>query len=105
MGSGWAVLLWEPLSARLLTAQIHDHQSHAIQGSVPLLVLDAWEHAYYAQYANEKKKFFDAVWNVWNWDDVARRFAEAQSATLVLASASDASRAERPTRQQPAGRA
>jgi Fe-Mn family superoxide dismutase len=105
MGSGWAVLLWEPLSARLLTAQIHDHQSHTIQGSVPLLVLDAWEHAYYAQYANEKKKFFEAVWNVWNWDDVARRFAEAQSATLSLASATDTSRAKGSTRQQPAGRA
>src|SRR5689334_20987745 len=50
MGSGWAALMWDPLSKRLLTAQIHDHQSEIPQGSVPILVLDAWEHAFYLQY-------------------------------------------------------
>ena len=58
--------------------QIHDHQSQTIQGSTPLLVLDAWEHAYYLQYQNEKAKFFEAVWNVWNWEDVAARYASAR---------------------------
>ena len=84
MGSGWAALVWDPLSARLLTVQIHDHQSETIQGSIPLLVLDAWEHAYYLQYQNEKAKFFDAVWNVWNWNDVARRFEEVRQHKLAL---------------------
>jgi Fe-Mn family superoxide dismutase len=107
MGSGWAALVWEPLSARLVTAQFHDHESKAIQGSVPLLVLDAWEHAYYAQYANEKAKFFEAVWNVWNWDDVAKRFAEAQRSNLLLTGVTDApaAKGKRPPREQPAGRA
>jgi superoxide dismutase len=40
----------------------------------PLLVLDAWEHAFYLQYQNRKAEFFDAVWNLWNWDDVTARF-------------------------------
>lgn len=107
MGSGWAALVWDPLSARLMTAQFHDHESKAIQGSVPLLVLDAWEHAYYAQYANEKTKFFEAVWNVWNWEDVARRFAEAQRTSLLLNGVTDATPASkrRPAREHPAGRA
>ena len=42
------------------------------RAGVPLLVIDAWEHAYYLQYKTEKTKFFEAVWNLWNWDDVAR---------------------------------
>jgi Fe-Mn family superoxide dismutase len=67
-----------------LTVQIHDHQSHTVQGAVPLLVIDAWEHAWYLQYLNEKVKFFDAIWNVLNWKDVAQRFEHAQSANLVL---------------------
>ncbi len=78
MGSGWGALVWEPEAERLVTVQIHDHQSQTIQGSTPLLVLDAWEHAYYLQYQNEKAKFFEAVWNVWNWEDVAARYASAR---------------------------
>jgi superoxide dismutase, Fe-Mn family len=109
MGSGWAALTWDPLAARLLVAQFHDHESNTIQGSLPLLVLDAWEHAYYAQYANEKVKFFEAVWNVWNWEDVAKRFAEAQRSTLLLTGVADAAppgkRSNRSPREQPAGRA
>src|SRR5689334_18175081 len=45
MGSGWAALAWDPVAKRLITTQIHDHQSETAQGSVPLLVVDAWEHA------------------------------------------------------------
>jgi superoxide dismutase, Fe-Mn family len=90
MGSGWSALMWDTLSARLLTVQIHDHQSQTIQGAVPLLVLDAWEHAYYLQYENEKAKFFDAIWNVWNWDDIAPRLAQAKKLDLGLVKATDA---------------
>jgi superoxide dismutase, Fe-Mn family len=84
MGSGWAALVWEPLGRRLATVQIHDHQSEVTQGGTPLLVLDAWEHAYYLQYHNEKAKYFEAVWNVWNWDDVARRLEAAQPVDLAI---------------------
>jgi Fe-Mn family superoxide dismutase len=84
MGSGWAVLVFDPVSRRLGTTQIHDHQSEITQGGIPLLVLDAWEHAYYLQYRNEKKKFFDAVWNVWNWADVAARYLLVERFDLAL---------------------
>jgi len=85
MGSGWAALVWEPVSKRLAAVQLHDHQSETVQGAVPLMVLDAWEHAYYLQYFNEKAKFFEASWNLWNWDDIAERFGAAQSTDLRLA--------------------
>lgn len=78
MGSGWSALVWEPLGERLLVTQIYDHQSNLAQAGTPLLVLDAWEHAFYLQYQNRKTEFFDAVWNVWNWDDVAQRFKRAR---------------------------
>jgi Fe-Mn family superoxide dismutase len=84
MGSGWAALVWEPLGARLLVTQIYDHQSNLNQSSVPLLVLDAWEHAYYLQYQNRKEEYFEAVWNVWDWSDVAQRFQAAKALDLHL---------------------
>ena len=83
-GSGWAMLVWEPASQRLGTTQVHDHQSQVTQGSVPLLVLDAWEHAYYLQYKNEKSRYFEAIWNLWNWENVAQRYAAARQLNLVI---------------------
>ena len=78
-GSGWALASWEPVAGRIQIQQVHDHQGNHGQGTVPLLAIDAWEHAYYLQYQNEKAKFFEAIWNVVNWDDVARRFGAARS--------------------------
>jgi Fe-Mn family superoxide dismutase len=79
MGSGWAALVWEPLGERLVISQIYDHQSNLAQAGTPLLVLDAWEHAYYLQYENRKTDFFEKVWAVWDWEDVGSRFKQAQS--------------------------
>jgi Fe-Mn family superoxide dismutase len=84
MGSGWAALTWEPVSQRLVTTQLQDHQSQTTQGGIPLLVLDAWEHAFYLQYGPDKKNFFEAVWNIWNWQDVAARFQAVRSVDLGL---------------------
>ena len=78
MGSGWAALIYEPLAGRLLTCQIYDHQSNLTQGGIALMVIDAWEHAYYLQYRNQKAAFFKAVWNLWNWNDVAARYQAAR---------------------------
>src|SRR5262249_10772113 len=89
MGSGWAALVWDPVLRRLGTSQIHDHQSEVTQGGLPLLVLDAWEHAYYLQYQTEKKRHFDAIWNLWTWSDVARRCEAAHSVDLRVEQASD----------------
>ena len=89
MGSGWGGLVWEPLAGKLLTTQIYDHQSNLAQGGVPILVLDAWEHAYYLQYQNKKTDFFAAIWSVWNWEDVAERFAAVRSLDVAIAGATE----------------
>jgi Fe-Mn family superoxide dismutase len=87
MGSGWATLAWDPIGKRLLTTQIHDHQNETTQGGVPILVLDAWEHAYYLQYGPDKKAFFEVVWKLWNWKDVAERFGTVRNLDLSIRSA------------------
>jgi superoxide dismutase, Fe-Mn family len=84
MGSGWAALIWEPLGGRLLTTQIYDHQSNLSQGGIPILVLDAWEHAFYLQYQNRKTEFFEAVWNLWNWEDVSKRYLAVSQLDVAL---------------------
>jgi Fe-Mn family superoxide dismutase len=74
MGSGWGALCWEPVGRQLLVTQIYDHQSNTAQGSQLIMVLDAWEHAYYLQYENRKAEFFDAIWNCWAWPEIAKRY-------------------------------
>jgi Fe-Mn family superoxide dismutase len=81
-GSGWGVLAWEPLGQRLLVEQVYDHHGNVGQGSVPLLVFDAWEHAYYLQYKNVRADFVTALWKIVNWADVASRFAQAHALSI-----------------------
>ncbi|GMU78212.1 MAG: superoxide dismutase [Fe-Zn] 1 [Acidimicrobiia bacterium] len=83
MGSGWGALCWEPLGRRLSVTQIYDHHDNVGPGSVPLLVIDAWEHAYYLQYENRRPDFVGAIWNVVDWTDIADRFKAAQDVKLV----------------------
>ncbi|HVM66798.1 MAG TPA: superoxide dismutase [Acidimicrobiales bacterium] len=81
-GSGWGVLAWEPLGGLLIVEQVYDHQGSVGNGAIPLLAFDAWEHAYYLQYKNVKASFFDALWNIVNWDDVSARFAAARTVAI-----------------------
>ncbi|MCL4445736.1 MAG: superoxide dismutase [Actinobacteria bacterium] len=81
-GSGWGALAWEPLGGRLVVEQVYDHQGNIGNGSVPLLVFDAWEHAFYLQYKNVKADFVAALWNIVNWSDVADRFAQARKCSI-----------------------
>ncbi|MFD3504405.1 superoxide dismutase [Streptomyces sp. NPDC058676] len=74
-GSGWGVLAWEPLGKRLIVEQVYDHHGNVGQGSTPLLVFDAWEHAYYLQYKNVRPDYVTKLWDLVNWEDVATRFA------------------------------
>ncbi len=78
-GSAWAILSYEPAGKRLFLQQLYTHQDNHLIGAVPLLCIDAWEHAYYLQYENRKTEFFDAFWNVVDWSDVARRYEAART--------------------------
>ncbi len=83
-GSGWAVLAYDTISGRLVTFQLYDQQGNVPVGTVPLLMLDMWEHAFYLDYKNVKGSYVDAWWNVVNWDDVARRYEAAKTAYATL---------------------
>lgn len=72
-GSGWALLSWDPLGARLVIEQVENHQNSTVQNATVLLAIDAWEHAYYLQYENRRADYAQEIWNVINWDDVANR--------------------------------
>ena len=84
-GSGWAALSWDPVGSSLVVEQIYDHQGNTGNGTIPLLVLDMWEHAFYLQYRNDKQKWVDAFWELVDWTDVEKRLANVASLDLLLA--------------------
>jgi Fe-Mn family superoxide dismutase len=72
-GSGWGLLIYEPISERLMVLQIQNHQNLAVHGGLPILTVDVWEHAYYLQYKNDRGSYVDKWWDLINWEDVAKR--------------------------------
>lgn len=74
-GSGWA---WLSVSAgKLIVESTPNQDSPIMEGRTPILGLDVWEHAYYLHYQNRRPDYISAFWNVVNWNEVSRRFAEA----------------------------
>jgi Fe-Mn family superoxide dismutase len=68
------VLSYDSLGKRLTVQQVYDHQGNVGVGNTPLLVFDAWEHAFYLQYKNVKPDYVKELWNIVNWGDVASRY-------------------------------
>jgi superoxide dismutase, Fe-Mn family len=77
-GVGWAILVWSPRSHRLEILQAEKHQNISQWDTIPLFLIDVWEHAYYLQYENEREKYINRFWNVVNWEYVEKRFNQAK---------------------------
>jgi len=75
-GSGWAWLTVK--DGTLEVSSTPNQDSPLMDGKTPILGLDVWEHAYYLRYQNKRPDYVANFWNVVNWDEVARRFAEAK---------------------------
>ncbi len=73
-GSGWAWLVLAGGKLDLYSTANQD--SPLMQGHIPILGLDVWEHAYYLKYQNRRAEYIAAWWNVVNWPEVEKRFLE-----------------------------
>ncbi|NKQ55206.1 superoxide dismutase [Amycolatopsis sp. K13G38] len=78
-GNGWAALSWDPVGKTLITQQLRDHHNNLILPTVPILLVDVWEHAFYLDYKNVKADYVKALWNIYNWAEISKRFDNAVS--------------------------
>ena len=79
-GSGWAWLVLAGGKLQILSTANQD--SPYMNGQVPILGVDVWEHAYYLKYQNKRPDYLDAWWNVVNWNAVAKRYGDAKAGKL-----------------------
>lgn len=82
-GSGWAWLVVQGGKLAVVSTANQDSplMGEAVAGTsgTPVLGVDVWEHAYYLNYQNKRPDYLKAFWSAVNWDEVSRRFAEANS--------------------------
>jgi len=78
-GDGWAILFYDPMANRLMNVWINDHEMGVPTGLQPILVMDAWEHAYYMDTTNRAEYITVFMKNA-NWREVESRFAMIREA-------------------------
>ncbi|MBI1762941.1 MAG: superoxide dismutase [Acidobacteria bacterium] len=82
-GSGWVML-----GLNLHTGELHNYWSwdhlHNAPTSVPLLVMDMYEHAYQMDYGAAAAKYIDAFLTNLSWEEINRRYVKAQKAWDAL---------------------
>jgi Fe-Mn family superoxide dismutase len=78
-GSGWSWVVWNPTATKLEAIKRPNQDSPLMEGLVPVLGVDVWEHAYYLKYQNLRAAYLDAWWNVVNWKAVEAKLAAAKA--------------------------
>jgi Fe-Mn family superoxide dismutase len=76
-GSGWGWLYVDG-AGNLVVDSTPNQDTPLMDGNIPILGLDVWEHAYYLNYQNRRGDYVDAWWNVVDWDAVAENYAQAK---------------------------
>lgn len=74
-GNGWGILAYHAALRRLTVMTMMNQQDLVPAGTVPLLMCDVWEHAYYLKYQNKRADYIKAWWNVVNWANVEERYS------------------------------
>lgn len=78
-GSGWTWLVLD--QGKLAVLSTANQNSPYMNGQLPILGNDIWEHAYYLKYRNQRAAYLKAWWNVVNWDEVSARYQRALKAS------------------------
>jgi Fe-Mn family superoxide dismutase len=82
--SGWSILAWVPSFGHLEILTAENHEKLTDWGSIPVLVVDVWEHAYYLDYENHRPDYIKAWWQLVNWDEVEQRLVMAMQVSVPL---------------------
>jgi Fe-Mn family superoxide dismutase len=83
-GSGWAFLVLDRFQ-KLHIISYPNQDSPYLEGFIPLMGIDVWEHSYYLKYQNRRADYLNAVWNVLNWNVIEQNYQKAKDKVKQLA--------------------
>jgi Fe-Mn family superoxide dismutase len=72
-GSGWSWLV-KTATNKLVVRGLPNQDSPLLEGELPIVGIDVWEHAYYLKYQNRRADYLGAFWHVVNWAEVSKRY-------------------------------
>ena len=72
---GWAVLIYEQRTCSYRNILMDLHDDGFITGGFPLIILDAYEHAYFMDYGTDKGKYISKFIDSLRWDLIEKKAA------------------------------
>lgn len=73
-GIGWVIMAYDPVSGKLIHTWINEHDVGHLATTVPLLIMDVFEHAFMIDYGLNRADYIKAFINAIDWDVVEGRF-------------------------------
>lgn len=80
---GWVVLAWDARLGRLKIYGCDAHNQGGVWGAIPIIVLDVYEHAYFADYGSDRKAYIAAFWKNLNWKVANDRFERLKGVSVI----------------------
>ena len=74
---GWAVTAYDPSDGKLHNFLCDVHNQGGVWGTVPLMALDTYEHAYFMDYGSDRPAYIQAFFDNVNWDKVQENLDNA----------------------------
>jgi Fe-Mn family superoxide dismutase len=85
---GWANVALDPTDGKLHVFIADVHNQGGVWGTIPVMTLDVYEHAYFMDYGSARADYIKAFFQNLNWAKVAQNFEKAQQMARIAGSAS-----------------
>src|SRR5579871_1353368 len=84
-GVGWAIAFYDPKGDQIVNQWVEQHHNGNVAGTVPIVVMDCWEHAFIRDYKpSERGRYVEAFYANLNWEACEGRLAQARSSELAV---------------------
>jgi Fe-Mn family superoxide dismutase len=81
---GWAITGYSMHLKRYVTTIVDGHSENALLGVFPIIVVDAWSHAYFRDYLSDRTSYIVAMLRELNWNVIEERVEKAEKIAEAL---------------------